>query len=79
MEYRLTDEQRRWRDRARAYGQEVVAPAAAELDAHAAAKAAVAARTQPEFVLAEEQGETRLIDFDTAELDSAGRVPLTDR
>ena len=33
MEYRLTGEQRRWRDRARAYGQEVVAPAAAELDA----------------------------------------------
>ena len=35
MEYRLTEEQRRWRDRARAYAQEVVAPCAAELDAQA--------------------------------------------
>lgn len=33
MDYRLTADQRGWRDRARAYGQEVVAPAAAELDA----------------------------------------------
>jgi alkylation response protein AidB-like acyl-CoA dehydrogenase len=33
MDYRLTADQRGWRDRARAYGQEVVAPAAVELDA----------------------------------------------
>jgi alkylation response protein AidB-like acyl-CoA dehydrogenase len=33
MDYRLTADQRGWRDRARAYGQDVVAPAAAELDA----------------------------------------------
>jgi alkylation response protein AidB-like acyl-CoA dehydrogenase len=33
MDYRLTADQRDWRDRARAYGQEIVAPAAAELDA----------------------------------------------
>ncbi len=33
MDYRLTAEQHEWRDRARAYAQEVVAPRAAELDA----------------------------------------------
>jgi alkylation response protein AidB-like acyl-CoA dehydrogenase len=33
MDYRLTAEQRQWRDRARAYAQQVVAPRAAELDA----------------------------------------------
>jgi alkylation response protein AidB-like acyl-CoA dehydrogenase len=33
VDYRLTADQRGWRDRARAYGQEVIAPVAAELDA----------------------------------------------
>lgn len=33
MDYKLTDEQRQWRSRARAYAQKEVAPRAAELDA----------------------------------------------
>lgn len=33
MDYRLTTEQREWRDRAREYAQKVVAPVASELDA----------------------------------------------
>src|SRR5436190_18176993 len=41
-----------------------------------AAKGAFSARIRPEFVTREEQWIPRLGDFQAAELDAAGRIPL---